>query len=223
MRIAAELPPCAPALRRAGAVRRRHRCVGPPDHRRRAVQGRGRLHRAGPRAVRPRAGHADRDPSPPFKEKQRADAFLAMLRQRPVATSRWTPKATSWGCARAQRVAGPMLAVLAHLDTVFPEGTDVKVKRTATKLSAPGVGDDTRGLALMLAIVRAMERRQASDGERHPVCRQRRRGRRRRPARRQVPAAEGQVQGPDQAVHRDRRRRPVDRSPTAASAAGAIG
>ena len=30
---------------------------------------------------------------------------------------------------------GPMLAVLAHLDTVFPEGTDVKVKRAGTKLT----------------------------------------------------------------------------------------
>jgi acetylornithine deacetylase/succinyl-diaminopimelate desuccinylase-like protein len=49
-----------------------------------------------------------------------------------------------------------MLAVLAHLDTVFPEGTDVHVKRDGTKLRAPGVGDDTRGLALMLTIVRAM-------------------------------------------------------------------
>ena len=51
---------------------------------------------------------------------------------------------------------GPMLAVLAHLDTVFPEGTDVKVRREGTRLMAPGIGDDTRGLALMLAVIRAM-------------------------------------------------------------------
>jgi len=51
---------------------------------------------------------------------------------------------------------GPMLAVLAHLDTVFPEGTDVKVKRTGTKLAAPGVGDDSRGLSVVLHILRAM-------------------------------------------------------------------
>ena len=42
---------------------------------------------------------------------------------------------------------GGMLAVLAHLDTVFPEGTDVKVKRQGTWLAAPGIGDNTRGLA----------------------------------------------------------------------------
>jgi acetylornithine deacetylase/succinyl-diaminopimelate desuccinylase-like protein len=49
-----------------------------------------------------------------------------------------------------------MLAVLAHLDTVFPEGTDVKVRREGTRLMAPGIGDDTRGLALMLSVIRAM-------------------------------------------------------------------
>ena len=49
-----------------------------------------------------------------------------------------------------------MLAVLAHLDTVFPEGTDVKVKREGTRLMAPGIGDDTRALALMLSVIRAM-------------------------------------------------------------------
>jgi acetylornithine deacetylase/succinyl-diaminopimelate desuccinylase-like protein len=51
---------------------------------------------------------------------------------------------------------GPLIAVAAHLDTVFPEGTDVKVRRDGTKLSAPGVGDDTRGLAVLLALIRAM-------------------------------------------------------------------
>src|SRR4026209_2089039 len=51
---------------------------------------------------------------------------------------------------------GPMLALLAHLDTAFPEGTDVKVKRSGTRLSAPGIGDDTRALALLLTVVRAM-------------------------------------------------------------------
>ena len=47
-------------------------------------------------------------------------------------------------------------AVAAHLDTVFPEGTDVKVKRAGNRLIAPGIGDDTRGLAFVLALIRAM-------------------------------------------------------------------
>jgi di/tripeptidase len=42
------------------------------------------------------------------------------------------------------------------MDTVFPEGTDVTVKREGTKLMAPGVGDDSAGLATLLALVDAM-------------------------------------------------------------------
>ena len=52
---------------------------------------------------------------------------------------------------------GPLVCVAAHLDTVFPAGTDVKVRREGTKLFAPGIGDDTRSLAVLLAWLRAMD------------------------------------------------------------------
>src|SRR6185295_2446201 len=52
---------------------------------------------------------------------------------------------------------GPLIAIAAHLDTVFPEGTNVKVKQQGTRLSAPGVGDDSRSLAVLLAIIRALD------------------------------------------------------------------
>jgi len=63
-----------------------------------------------------------------------------------------------WPLLRKGTGGGPLIAIAAHLDTVFPAGTDVKVKRTGTRLAAPGVGDDARSLAVMLAIVRAMDR-----------------------------------------------------------------
>ncbi len=50
----------------------------------------------------------------------------------------------------------PHVVVAAHLDTVFPEGTNVKVRRSGTVLSAPGIGDDSRGLAVLVAIARAL-------------------------------------------------------------------
>ena len=50
------------------------------------------------------------------------------------------------------------MAVVAHLDTVFPEGTDVTVRREGDKLMAPGIADDTRGLVTLLTIVRLMDR-----------------------------------------------------------------
>jgi tripeptide aminopeptidase len=94
-------------------------------------------------------------PAPPFKEQARAKAFLEMLRGEGLADVEIDAEGNAMGVRRGTG-GGPMLAVLAHLDTVFPEGTDVKVKRQGTKLSAPGVGDDTRGLAVMLAVIRAM-------------------------------------------------------------------
>jgi acetylornithine deacetylase/succinyl-diaminopimelate desuccinylase-like protein len=53
---------------------------------------------------------------------------------------------------------GPTVLIEGHLDTVFPEGTAVKVKRNGTALAGPGIGDDCRGLAVVLSVVRAFQR-----------------------------------------------------------------
>jgi tripeptide aminopeptidase len=96
-------------------------------------------------------------PAPPFKEQARAKAYLEMLRKEGLSDVEIDGEGNAMGVRRGNDPAGaPMVAVVAHLDTVFPEGTDVKVKRQGTRLSAPGIGDNTRGIALMLAVVRAM-------------------------------------------------------------------
>ena len=94
-------------------------------------------------------------PAPPFKETARANAFAAMLRESGLADTSIDAEGNVIG-VRKGTGGGPLIAIAAHLDTVFPEGTDVKVKREGTRLSAPGIGDDTRGLAVLLAMVRAM-------------------------------------------------------------------
>jgi tripeptide aminopeptidase len=95
-------------------------------------------------------------PAPPFQEQARAKAFLEMLRQHGLTDVEMDAEGNVMGVRKGTGSAG-MIQVNAHLDTVFPEGIDVKVKRQGTKLMAPGVGDDTRGLALMLALVRALD------------------------------------------------------------------
>ena len=50
----------------------------------------------------------------------------------------------------------PKLVVSAHLDTVFPEGTDVTVKEKDGAIIAPGIGDDLRGLAALLSLITVM-------------------------------------------------------------------
>ena len=50
----------------------------------------------------------------------------------------------------------PNVVLAAHLDTVFPEGTDVKVTRDGDVLKGPGIGDDCRGLTVILSVARAL-------------------------------------------------------------------
>jgi acetylornithine deacetylase/succinyl-diaminopimelate desuccinylase-like protein len=95
-------------------------------------------------------------PSPPFGEKLRAEAFAKLLRQAGLEQVDIDAEGNVIGQWRG-RGGAPLLAVAAHLDTVFPPETNVTVKRVGTTLRAPGVGDDTRGCAFLLAVIRAMK------------------------------------------------------------------
>ena len=95
-------------------------------------------------------------PAPPFKEEARAKAYLAMLKAHGLTSVEQDAEGNVMGVRRGAGT-GPLIAIAAHLDTVFPEGTDVKVKRTGTRLAAPGVGDDTHSVAVLLALIRAMD------------------------------------------------------------------
>jgi acetylornithine deacetylase/succinyl-diaminopimelate desuccinylase-like protein len=99
-------------------------------------------------------------PAPPFKEAARAAAYADLFRQLNLADVEIDAEGNVLGLRRGTApVSGPrpLIAIAAHLDTVFPEGTSVTVRREGTKLFAPGVGDDTRSLAVLLAIVRALD------------------------------------------------------------------
>jgi acetylornithine deacetylase/succinyl-diaminopimelate desuccinylase-like protein len=94
-------------------------------------------------------------PSPPFKEQARAAAFANMLRESGMPDVETDPEGNVMALRKGSGKG--LLVVNAHLDTVFPEGTNVKVRRQGTRLSAPGVGDDTRGLALVLSLIRTLD------------------------------------------------------------------
>lgn len=95
-------------------------------------------------------------PAPPFKEAVRAAEYLKRFKALGLADARIDAEgnviATRKGSGR-----GPVLVVSAHLDTVFPEGTDVKVKVANNRYAAPGIYDDGRGLASLLSLVRALD------------------------------------------------------------------
>lgn len=94
-------------------------------------------------------------PAPPFGEEERGVAFAAMLRDA-GADSVWTDE--EGNVIALRRGTGERVVALAgHLDTVFPKETDVTVKQRGDTLYAPGIGDDTRGLVVMLQVLRALE------------------------------------------------------------------
>lgn len=90
--------------------------------------------------------------APPFKESARALAV-----QREFA-------ALGYADARIDSIGnvvvevrggdGPTVVLAGHLDTVFPEGTKISVRRDGTRMMGPGIGDDCRGLAVVLAVAR---------------------------------------------------------------------
>ena len=95
-------------------------------------------------------------PAPPFNEEVRARAFQDLL-EAAGADSTWIDREGNVVALREGKSRTKTVALAAHLDTVFPVGTDVTVKMRGDTLYAPGIGDDTRGLIEVLTILRALE------------------------------------------------------------------
>ena len=93
--------------------------------------------------------------APPFKEQKRAEAFLARMKALGLADAKIDAEGNVVGLRKGTG-HGPKLLVSAHLDTVFPAGTDVKVKERDGKLFAPGIADDTRGLSVLLSWLKVL-------------------------------------------------------------------
>ena len=98
-------------------------------------------------------------PAPTFKESARAELLKTAFQQLGLQSVR-VDKAGNVLGDRPGAEPRPRLVVAAHLDTVFPEGTAISVTRRGNVLHGPGIGDNCRGLAAMVGIIRAL--RQAS-------------------------------------------------------------
>ncbi len=96
-------------------------------------------------------------PSPSGKEQARAAYIRAEMEKLGLADIRVDELLNVSG-VRKGTGGGPTVVFAAHTDTVFPEGTPIKVKREGDKLIAPGVGDDTSNLMAVLEMFRALDR-----------------------------------------------------------------
>jgi tripeptide aminopeptidase len=95
-------------------------------------------------------------PAPPFQESARAVLLRRAFEELRLKNVRVDRVGNVLG-DRPGLSGNPRLVVAAHLDTVFPEGTEVKVRRDGARLSAPGIGDNCRGLAVLVAIARSLD------------------------------------------------------------------
>lgn len=96
-------------------------------------------------------------PAPPFGEEARA----AYIRQRFVMLGLKNVRTDAEGNVIGEyegKGEKPHLVLSAHLDTVFPKGTDVSVSREGNVLKGPGISDDSRGLAVILAVARVLQK-----------------------------------------------------------------
>ncbi|MEX0722470.1 MAG: M20/M25/M40 family metallo-hydrolase [Gracilimonas sp.] len=95
-------------------------------------------------------------PAPPFMEEVRAASFAEMMRDYGLSEVDIDEEGNVVG-KRPGTEGERTIVISAHLDTVFPEGTDVKVEVRNDTLFAPGITDDTRGLATLLTIINTLE------------------------------------------------------------------
>lgn len=109
-------------------------------------------------------------PAPPFKEHARAAYIKRRFEELGLKRVR-TDKEGNVIAERTGRAASPNLIVSAHLDTVFPEGTDVRVRRNGVRCYAPGISDNTAGVVSLIALARALDAAQiATAGTIHFVA-----------------------------------------------------
>ena len=94
-------------------------------------------------------------PAPPFREEQRAIYYLEQMRTRGLNNAYIDAEGNVIGIRKGTG-NGPTFLIAAHLDTVFPEDVDTTVELRGGRYYAPGIGDDTRGLAVLLSVINVL-------------------------------------------------------------------
>lgn len=94
-------------------------------------------------------------PAPSRMEQKRADYIKGEM-EKAGLTAMSTDEMGNVTGVRQGSGGGPAVVFAAHMDTVFPADTVVKVRRDGNTLRAPGVGDNSASVANMLAAIRAM-------------------------------------------------------------------
>ncbi|HEU0120546.1 MAG TPA: M20/M25/M40 family metallo-hydrolase [Bryobacteraceae bacterium] len=101
-------------------------------------------------------------PAPPFHEAERGREFSKRLAALGLIDVRTDAEGNVIGKWPGSQQPKPLIVFSAHLDTVFPAGMDVRVKKDGKRLTGLGIGDDCRGLATVLTVARAFQKHQVT-------------------------------------------------------------
>ncbi len=98
-----------------------------------------------------------RTPAPPFGESARASWFLERLRGLGLADAHLDEAGNALAEFPGENgTGGPVVLVSAHLDTVFPLGTDTEPTEVDGRIEAPGACDNAAGLSGLLGLAAAV-------------------------------------------------------------------
>lgn len=95
--------------------------------------------------------------APPFHEEVRGRNLMERFRALGLTEVSMDPEGNVIAVRPGTDPEGPNLVLAAHQDTVFPAGTDVKVREENGIYHAPGISDDARGLAVNLQVLRTLQ------------------------------------------------------------------
>lgn len=94
-------------------------------------------------------------PAPTFREAQRADFVRQTFLTEGLSAVTSDEVGNVYACLPGEGLAAP-LVISAHLDTVFPDMTNLEVKHSADRIAGPGIGDNSVGIAGLLGLVWAL-------------------------------------------------------------------
>lgn len=101
-------------------------------------------------------------PAPTFEETKRAELVCSLFAKEGLDEVSCDEAGNAYACWKAPGHNAKPLIVSAHLDTVFPAGTDLSIKRTAGQIHGPGLGDNSLGVAALFGLLWILRARGAA-------------------------------------------------------------
>ncbi|MFB3814225.1 MAG: M20/M25/M40 family metallo-hydrolase [Terriglobales bacterium] len=109
------------------------------------------------RDIAERQMEVTRIPAPPFGESHRAEWFRARFLELGLTEVHIDEAGNVLGVRPGTAPGCKFVAVMAHIDTVFPHGTPIDIHREGDRLAGPGISDNGAGMAALLAVISALQ------------------------------------------------------------------